>query len=638
MNENMNIITEFMEKYFNPLTKKKEIFIIKSKLKEYKLTISYLVNDCIIFTCETNIEYYFASILKNDLYKFFLNNKININNPDDDFISLIKSNTLSVKEFLDIDIILICLTDKKTDDIILEFFMNKIKEKTMNFEVIKILFKIREKKQNNECDKIILNLNTHSLESFNVMYGLSLQGDEIIIDLTFDKKNSSKPYSKINSEGFSLFCQSNINTITKLILRNNDINDLNAFQSMNSKFIKHLDLAENNIINFSPLEKVHLERLEKLILSKNQIKDITCLKNINLPSLKQLDLSYNHIEDINCFENSSWSHLESFDLSHNKINSVEAFRSATFPVLKYLNLSTNSIINFHPLAKSFKKLCILILNQNKFNKLDFIGKCDFKYLKELYLFSCDITGIYDLTNGNFPNLQTLSLPENKLAMINPIELVKFPQLKKLSLYGNKIIEIAYLLKANFPELTELFLYKNKIEEIYCLKYFNFPKLKILSLMSNRISDISVFRDTPFNRSLEILALSKNNIKDISIFSSSSTTSFTCLKELWLDYNEIFDIDQLDKALMNNINKIKLGHNKIQNIYVIQSMTFKNLKEIDLNNNNISNINPLLSIGMKNLENINLTNNKFNVENNTNTLNILKNKGIKVILENNENNK
>ncbi len=124
----MNIITEFMEKYFSPLTIKKEIFIIKLKIKEYKITISFLENGSIIFACETNIEYYLASILKNELYNFFSNKKINITNSYDDFISLIKSNTLSIKEFLDINVLLICLTDKKTNDTILEFFMNKIKE------------------------------------------------------------------------------------------------------------------------------------------------------------------------------------------------------------------------------------------------------------------------------------------------------------------------------------------------------------------------------------------------------------------------------------------------------------------------------------------------------------------------------
>ena len=632
MNTNIDNINEFITKTFNSQTRKKESFIIKLKYKEYKLTISFLENNYILFTCSTNSEFYFASIHEKDLYKSLLNiNNINITNSQNDFISLINTNILSIKEFLNLNIILIYLTSKKNNATILEFFMKKINEKNMNNEVIKMLFKKRDEKQDDEYNKII-NSNSNSLEVFNKMYGLSLKGNKVIIDLTFNKRSSKySPLLKISPKGFLLFCKSNFTNINKLILKNNDINELNVFENLNMKNLKHWDLGQNNIFDISPLTRLNLPKLEKLVLSRNQIQDITCLKNIKAPSLKELDLSYNFIEDINSLENSSWPLLKSFDLSYNQIKSIILFKKASFPSLEYLNLNTNKIFNMHPLSKALKKISILILNQNKFEKLDFLKQCNFNYLKEIYLYSCDIKNITGLSNAQFPNLQTLSLPENKISDLYPLISCNFPKLKKLSLYGNNIQDISHLQHVNFPELTELFLYQNKIKEINCINLFNFSKLSTLSLMSNQIKDISVFKYTQFNYCLETLALSKNKIKDISIFSAYSTTAFNRLKELWLDYNEINNIDKLDKAKITFITKIKLGHNFIQNITVIQRMAFYYLKEIDLNNNVISDINCLIYIRKKSLKSINLSNNSFVVGDNSYTLNFLKDQGIQVLL-------
>ena len=154
-------------------------------------------------------------------------------------------------------------------------------------------------------------------------------------------------------------------------------------------------------------------------------------------------------------------------------------------------------------------------------------------------------------------------------------------------------------------------------------------------MSNEINDISIFKNTTINDRLETLALSKNKIKDISVFSDYSTRSFLNLKELWLDYNEISNIDKLDRARISKIVRIKLGHNAIQKITSIQRMSFYSLNEIDLSNNVIDDIFPLNNLRMYNLKKINLANNSFVVNNNTNILNTLKNKGIQVILQNEE---
>ena len=632
MNTNIDNINDFIRNTFDPLTIRKESFNLRLKSKDYKLTISFLQNNYLLFTCSSSLEYYGNSMHKNDVNNSFQNiDKIQ----NFDIISLINSNNLSIKEFINLNLIIICLSEKNTGDTIFEFFLNKLNEKTMNNDVIKMLFKKKENKQDDEYNKII-DSNTNTLDTFNRMYGLAIKGNEYNIDLSFrNGATKSSPLQKISIKGFLLFCKNKFVNLVKLILKNNDINELNIFHNLDMTKIKHLDLSSNNISSLSPLADLNFPKLEKLVLSKNRIKDISYLKNIKAPILRDLDLSTNQIENINVLEYSSWPYLKSFDLSYNQINSVEVFKTASFPVLEYFNLNTNSIRNMEPLTTNIPKVVILILNQNSFSQIDFLTKCNFRNIKEIYLYSCNISTIYSLQNVQFPNLVTLSLPENNISYITPLQYVKFPKLKKLSLYSNKIEDISPLQFANFPDLAELYLYQNKIKNISCLNQFKFNKLITLSLMSNEITDISVFKFTSLNDRLETLALSKNKIKDISVFSDYSTRNFTNLKELWLDHNEISNIDKLDKAKIYKIVRIKLGHNAIQKINSIQRMSFYSLSEIDLSNNVIADLYPLLNMKMNHIKKINLANNSFIVDNNTNTLNTLKNKGIQVILQNEE---
>lgn len=279
MNTNIDNINEFLSKTFNSLTTKKETFNIKSNYTENKLTISFLENNYILFTCISNSEIYGASIYKKDICTSYKNiNKNKISN--DEIISLIKSNIISIKEFKNLNVKLVCLSEINTGDTIFEFFLNKLNEKTINNDVIKMLFKKKVDKQDDEYNKII-NLNTNTLEIFNKTYGLNLKGYEHTIDLTFNKtSNKSSPLLKISNKGFLLFCKSNTNNLEKLILNNNDINELNILKNLDVKNLKYLDLSENNIFDISPLSELYFQKLEKLILSKNQIQDISCLKNI----------------------------------------------------------------------------------------------------------------------------------------------------------------------------------------------------------------------------------------------------------------------------------------------------------------------------------------------------------------------
>ena len=141
--DNIANINDFIEKTFNPMTRKKEVFTIHYKHKEYKLTISFLENNYLLFTCTSSIEYFGASLHKSDLYKSLYN--INPVQNATNIISIIKSNKLSIKEFLNLNVILLYLSEINTGDTIFEFFLNKLNEKTMSNDVIKMFFKKKKK-------------------------------------------------------------------------------------------------------------------------------------------------------------------------------------------------------------------------------------------------------------------------------------------------------------------------------------------------------------------------------------------------------------------------------------------------------------------------------------------------------------
>ena len=91
-------------------------------------------------------------------------------------------------------------------------------------------------------------------------------------------------------------------------------------------------------------------------------------------------------------------------------------------------------------------------------------------------------------------------------------------MKELELFSNNISDISVLEKVRFEKLEKLNLGSNKISNnINILKNVNFKELKELYLSENNISDISVLENVKFEK-LEKLDLGWNKI-DKNKFSS-----------------------------------------------------------------------------------------------------------------------
>ena len=129
-------------------------------------------------------------------------------------------------------------------------------------------------------------------------------------------------------------------------------------------------------------------------------------------------------------------------------------------------------------------------------------------------------------------------------------------------------------------------------------------IRILVLTYNNISDINFLEKVKFDK-IEILYLDNNNISDINILEK---VKFKGLKELYLNGNNISNIDILEKVDFPNLEKLDLSVNKIENIDVFEKVNFIKLKMLALYQNNISNINKIKLARFENLQLLTISHN------------------------------
>ncbi len=187
------------------------------------------------------------------------------------------------------------------------------------------------------------------------------------------------------------------NSLTKLILTNNNIEDISSFNLFN---LESLVLSQNNLKNPSPDILSKINNLVKLDLLDNPIKIISIPSILSLNKLKVLKLS-GFIEDISQFSNSQ---LEELQLSYLTNSLTDYSQLVCGTKLKKLNLSDNIIQNIF-LDPSCENLESLNLERNEISDLSPLS--NFNHLKELYLTLNNISDITPLLS--LINLENLSL-------------------------------------------------------------------------------------------------------------------------------------------------------------------------------------------------------------------------------------
>ena len=297
-------------------------------------------------------------------------------------------------------------------------------------------------------------------------------------------------------------------------------------------------IVQNELIN---IKKTHEEDNNKLIKEINSLKEEINQKDKEIKSLKKEIEKISHKKDLKVSKSMILNKEKEKEVkpiiqyTEEEINYMNAFNqkndtniNGNEKILDLSNDNDNNTVN-----KPNKKLGN--------DELLYFSKFRFGRLQQLYLGKNNISDISMFISMNLEHLQKLSLANNAIIDINPLEKFNFPQLKELYLYNNYISDISVLAKVKFTGLEKLSLFSNEIKNIAILEKTNFPKLQVIRLDNNKIVDISVFTKVNFNN-LEKLSLFNNKISD---FSGIENIDIPTLKEIWLNGNNI------DMAITSN---------------------------------------------------------------------------------------
>ena len=305
-------------------------------------------------------------------------------------------------------------------------------------------------------------------------------------------------------------------------------------------------IIQNELINIKKNQEEDRNKMQKEI---NSLKEELNKKDKEIKSLKKIVNNLSNTNNVKSNKSMKLNKEKEKDIipilqySEEEINYINTFNKKNNTNIhgheKILDLSNDNDNNTS--NKPNKKLGN--------DELLYLSKFRFGKLQQLYLGKNKISDISIFISMKLEHLEKLSLANNAIIDITPLEKCNFPELKELYLYNNYIKDISILSKVKFSELEKLSLFFNEIEDISILSKVNFPNLKILRLDNNKIVDINVFSIVKF-KSLEKLSLFNNKISD---FSGMENIDIPTLKEIWLHGNDI------DLAITSN----EIIYNKIR---------------------------------------------------------------------------
>ena len=157
------------------------------------------------------------------------------------------------------------------------------------------------KEENNDLEVILKDFNqllkkytkkiiyrTYTFEDFNKKYDCQLDKKSNEIKLT-----DSNFGNGILKDLYTL--SSKYEKIEKLVLSNNNIDDISLLSRMKFLNLKTLDLSLNQIKNIEPLSRMTLDNLRSLFFKGNTTSDFTPLISSNFKNLQYVDISNNNI-------------------------------------------------------------------------------------------------------------------------------------------------------------------------------------------------------------------------------------------------------------------------------------------------------------------------------------------------------
>lgn len=305
--------------------------------------------------------------------------------------------------------------------------------------------------------------------------------------------------------------------LKKLVASHNLLIEIEPGLFNNAKHLREADFSFNNIERIDPSAFDNSKELIFLDLSNNNLAKLPSQTFRELRYLETLSLANNHIAQINASTLDGLINLKSLDLSQNEIQKigVEMFDENS---LKYLNLSQNGIDEMDDtIFNVLNDLEILDLSCNNISTLSDSLFNSAVALKELYVSNNYLNSIDDLATANFIGLTILDVSKNNIS--NLIEKVfdKLVNLVNVNLSLNPLKKFDGLTFAKQKNLIYLNLSETGLPKIGGKTFSRPSKLQSLDLSNNLLKKIDFKIFLPRFKDLEKLYLDGNNIKDLNVF-------------------------------------------------------------------------------------------------------------------------
>lgn len=311
------------------------------------------------------------------------------------------------------------------------------------------------------------------------------------------------------------------------------------------KNLKSLYLDNNQLTEF-PYEVLDLEHLRNLFLNGNQISTVNIKSTIKASnSLITLEIANNQLTEVNGLKN--FPNLIFLDLSNNglselsinnsRLNSIKLdynnFRM--IPDLKntlcqYISLSNNKIetLDFLKLPYSTQ---ILALQNNEIFRTANNDLIPYFSIEELDLSQNAFTTFpHNLLNIN--NLNTINLNQNEIYMWSSEDLLTNESIKKIDLSFNELLVFFGDLNDRFPNLQTLILNYNNLAIID----FNHDNLSQLQIQNNpkadcnlKLKNLNELRCDYAHIETENRQILAPNVKDLVIYNTEIEVSAKVLQ-------------------------------------------------------------------------------------------------------------
>uniref|UniRef100_A0AC34Q8B2 Ig-like domain-containing protein n=1 Tax=Panagrolaimus sp. JU765 TaxID=591449 RepID=A0AC34Q8B2_9BILA len=307
------------------------------------------------------------------------------------------------------------------------------------------------------------------------------QGNTSLSCKNLTKDEISQLFLKLNSTSFSENLQilsvtnsqlstivnlPKLNSLKKLDLSKNQIQELSNPQQIAFRNVVHFDISANSLrllphdsFSFFPnLEEIHLEnnkimsidweafrlfKLKSLHLQNNYLPVISEHMLRFTPNLENLDLSHNQLTIVQSSSFFNAQRLSAVNLSFNRIQQFKYDSFATLDQVKWLDLSYNNISTIPGLdLKQIIGLQSLNLSGNPFDKL-VVGDVSLPMLEELEINDCQKLKLVEAeTFSTLPKLKRLSMSNNpNLTFISPNAFGNISKLNEIKMVNNSFQNI-----------------------------------------------------------------------------------------------------------------------------------------------------------------------------------------------------